>query len=247
MKLQAVPFWVVAALQEANLRELHRKTGISRRQLIRIKNRETKWIRDDTLRKLIPHLSKLGRSDPQVEEFIYQLAQRVDLQVLFDMLQDPLQIGLEIHKKMVELGWDVTHLVAECREWALARKLAKERGRGEEKGDQAQAIESSDSDSDEGLFPEELAAREIERFLGPELGLDGRKLRERIKEILAGDRITLEELCLIAEALGVTPGELFVGDLHGYSLFCRLLQESKHKGDTETSKFLKQLRNLLNF
>ena len=239
MLRRAVPSWVVTALQSANLMELHQETGISRRQLIRIKKGETRWIRDDTLRKLRHKLRPPLQSlplDPREVELIYQMARREDLQELYDLLQDPLRTGLEIHKLMVDRGWDISDLTEAYRKSAEAPKVVKVKG--EVRLHLRDELPLSDR-------LDLLVERGLEREKQELVGLTSRGLQERLQRIISGERITLAELCLIAQVLDVTPGELLIADQRGLDLFQEALRESSRRGDTKTNELLNSLRVFL--
>ncbi len=97
------------ALDSLNLSKLSKETGISRRQLIRIRKGETAKIHASTYQELNPYLSQACQQEQS--KLMSQFLNDPNLEVMFKIIQDSDRIALNLHSAMVERRWGIVEVL----------------------------------------------------------------------------------------------------------------------------------------
>jgi|GEM_PF-6617221 len=231
----------VIALQQADLTELAKQSGVSYRQLLRIRGGKTQRIRSTTYAKLKPFL-KVDLLDVDMD-FVKRLRDLVErspkddesdakddesewskwANLAFATLQDPLRTGLRIHEAMVQRGWFTSDLANECNALLLQRKR----------------LSSDPIRPGEGAWDLFVKRREaLEKVDGI--------TAQRIDHIITGAALTVKELILISSTLVVPPPKLFVPNKEGKTFFFKVLDYVEGKPKLkELAKILQAIRELV--
>lgn len=245
-KRTPLPTWVYEALRalpSRELEELAAKTGVSARQLWRIRSGRTQFVRGRTLEQLQRHLNPSYALS--VREIVQQIYTDKDLDRLFDLLMDTPRISLKIHGILVERGWGVIKFKTRLCELAAAQQGKQYRFQVERDPSALQRFLEIFDRVKGHKIREEL--RQTSSLILQRLG----KLAttEGVQEILLGEgRLTLETLCFIADALGVDPSEIFVSTPKGKKVFQEVLirsSRSRKPEDQQVNRLLNRVRSLL--
>jgi transcriptional regulator with XRE-family HTH domain len=271
-KLINIPFPLVEALKSlspSELKELAEKARpfktkprSFRRTLERIRAQKTRKIRRSTLRRLQTHLKLLPINQERIKEIAQQIAQDKDLSTLYLFLLDAPRTGLRIHELLVERDWlpmdlsEAIHCIV-CEGAGLKPKF-----------DIKKIIKEAQSEEQlQKAVEKEIASYERDALLAREMGLLKQTIdTPRLEEIILGeDGPSLDELVMIARALGVPPEEIFRYQKHdkheqheqhdrheqheqslGIKIFREVLAASSRKSkDADLNKLLNELRLLL--
>jgi DNA-binding Xre family transcriptional regulator len=206
-----------AALEKVNLSEFARQSGVSYRQLHRIKQGKTRQPHKKTLEKI----RQLLPQPLPYEAFLLSLLregvpQRSVISGIFESVCDPFKTGLNVHQKMVERSLTFSKLMRIIYEHALGVVVHKP-GTTPRPGmlawdefwdDKAEIMVDLIMRED---GPDKVGWRAWIRKEGTvEPQPEGILINsQRINDIvLEGVTITFPELLLIASALRVSPGEL---------------------------------------